>query len=40
MKTISSTELQRQLNHPEYDVVLWLMHKIREEGTGKQDAFY
>lgn len=38
-KTISAAELQRQLNHPKYDTVWRLMHKIRE-GMGKRDALY
>ncbi|MFT4986048.1 MAG: hypothetical protein ACI81Y_001456 [Glaciecola sp.] len=36
-KTISASELQRQLNHPKYDAVWRLMHKIREV-MGKRDA--
>ena len=28
-KTISAAELQRQLNHPKYDTIRRLMHKIR-----------
>ena len=38
-KTISAAELQRQLNHPKYDTVWRLMHKIRS-GMGKRDALY
>jgi transposase-like protein len=38
-KTISAAELQRQLNHPKYDTVWRLMHKIRG-GMGKRDALY
>lgn len=38
-KTISAAELQRQLNHPKYDTVWRLMHKIRA-GMGKRDALY
>jgi len=38
-KTISASELQRQLDHPKYDTVWRLMHKIRE-GMGKRDALY
>lgn len=38
-KTISASELQRQLNHPKYDTIWRLMHKIRE-GMGKRDALY
>ena len=38
-KTLSAAELQRQLDHPKYDTVWRLMHKIRE-GMGKRDALY
>lgn len=38
-KTISAAELQRQLNHPKYDTVWRLMHKIRD-AMGKRDALY
>lgn len=38
-KTISATELQRQLDHPKYDTVWRLMHKIRA-AMGKRDALY
>lgn len=38
-KTISASELQRQLDHPKYDTVWRLMHKIRE-GMGKRDVLY
>jgi uncharacterized protein YozE (UPF0346 family) len=38
-KTISAAELQRQLNHPKYDTVWALMHKIRS-AMGKRDALY
>ena len=38
-KTISSSELQRQLDDRKYDTVWGLMHKIRE-GMGKRDALY
>ncbi len=38
-KTISASELQRQLDHPKYDTVWRLMHKIRE-GMGKRYALY
>lgn len=38
-KTISASELQRQLNHPKYDTIWRLMHKIRE-AMGKRDALY
>lgn len=38
-KTISASELQRQLNHPKYDTIWRLMHKIRS-AMGKRDAFY
>jgi hypothetical protein len=38
-KTISAAELQRQLNHPKYDTIWRLMHKIRE-AMGKRDALY
>jgi DNA-directed RNA polymerase subunit RPC12/RpoP len=38
-KTISAAELQRQLNHPKYDTVWRLMHKIRA-AMGKRDALY
>lgn len=38
-KTISAAELQRQLNHPKYDTVWRLMHKIRS-AMGKRDALY
>lgn len=38
-KTISAAELQRQLNHPKYDTVWLLMHKIRDS-MGKRDALY
>lgn len=38
-KTISAAELQRQLDHPKYDTVWRLMHKIRG-GMGKRDALY
>lgn len=38
-KTISASELQRQLNHPKYDTIWSLMHKIRE-AMGKRDALY
>lgn len=38
-KTISATELQRQLNHPKYDTIWLLMHKIRTS-MGNRDALY
>ena len=38
-KTISAAELQRQLNHPKYDTVWLLMHKIRTS-MGSRDALY
>lgn len=38
-KTISAAELQRQLNHPKYDTIWRLMHKIRN-AMGKRDALY
>jgi len=38
-KTISASELQRQLNHPKYDTIWRLMHKIRT-AMGKRDALY
>lgn len=38
-KTISAAELQRQLDHPKYDTIWRLMHKIRA-GMGKRDALY
>ncbi len=38
-KTISASELQRQLNHPKYDTVWKLMHKIRD-AMGKRDDQY
>ena len=38
-KTISAAEFQRQLNHPEYDTVWQLMHKIRT-ATGNRDRLY
>lgn len=38
-KTISAAELQRQLDHPKYDTVWRLMHKIRS-AMGKRDALY
>lgn len=38
-KTISAAELQRQLNHPKYDTVWRLMHKIRV-AMGKRDSLY
>lgn len=38
-KTISASELQRQLNHPKYDTIWRLMHKIRS-AMGKRDALY
>ena len=38
-KTISAAELQRQLNHPKYDTIWRLMHKIRS-AMGKRDALY
>lgn len=38
-KTISAAELQRQLDHPKYDTVWRLMHKIRDV-MGKRDALY
>lgn len=38
-KTISEAELQRQLNHPKYDTIWRLMHKIRS-AMGKRDALY
>lgn len=38
-KTISASELQRQLEHPKYDTVWRLMHKIRG-AMGKRDALY
>lgn len=38
-KTISASELQRQLNHPKYDTIWLLMHKIRS-AMGKRDALY
>lgn len=38
-KTISASELQRQLNHPKYDTIWRLMHKIRT-AMGKRDNLY
>ena len=38
-KTISAAELQRQLNHPKYDTVWRLMHKIRT-AMGNRDNLY
>ncbi len=38
-KTISAMELQRQLEHPKYDTVWRLMHKIRD-AMGQRDALY
>jgi len=38
-KTISAAELQRQLEHPKYDTIWRLMHKIRS-AMGKRDALY
>jgi len=38
-KTISASELQRQLNHPKYETIWLLMHKIRL-AMGKRDALY
>jgi hypothetical protein len=38
-KTISSSELQRQLNHPKYDTIWRSMHKIRS-AMGKRYALY
>jgi hypothetical protein len=38
-KTISASELQRQLDHPKYDMIWRLMHKIRS-AMGKRDALY
>src|SRR5690606_3297112 len=38
-KTISAAELQRQLEHPKYDTIWRLMHKIRT-AMGKRDALY
>ena len=38
-KTISAAEFQRQLNHPKYDTIWRLMHKIRS-AMGKRDALY
>lgn len=38
-KTISAAELQRQLNHPKYETIWRLMHKIRS-AMGKRDALY
>lgn len=38
-KTISAAELQRQLEHPKYDTIWRLMHKIRA-AMGKRDALY
>jgi len=38
-KTISAAELQRQLDHPKYDTVWRLMHKLRVV-MGKRDALY
>ncbi len=38
-KTISASEIQRQLNHPKYDTIWRLMHKIRE-AMGKRDGLY
>lgn len=38
-KTISASELQRQLNHCKYDTVWRLMHKIRT-AMGKRDNLY
>lgn len=38
-KTISASELQRQLNHPKYDTIWRLMHKIRD-AMGKRDNLY
>ena len=38
-KTISAAELQRQLDHPKYETVWRLMHKIRS-AMGNRDALY
>ena len=38
-KTNSASELQRQLNHPKYDTIWRLMHKIRS-AIGKRYALY
>ena len=38
-KTISTSGLQRELDHPKYDTVWRLMHKIRE-GMGKRATLY
>lgn len=38
-KTISAMELQRQLDHPKYDTIWRLMHKIRS-AMGKRDDLY
>ena len=38
-KTISASELRRQLNHPKYDTIWRLMHKIRN-AMGKRDDLY
>ena len=38
-KMISASELQRQLNHPKYDTIWRLMHKIRDT-MGKRDDLY
>ena len=38
-KGISAAELQRQLDHPKYDTVWRLMHRIRE-AMGKRDTLY
>lgn len=38
-KTISAAEMQRQLDHPKYDTIWRLMHKIRA-AMGKRDALY
>ena len=38
-KSISASELQRQLGHPKYETVWRLMHRIRE-AMGNRDALY
>jgi hypothetical protein len=38
-KTISAAELQGQLNHPKYDKIWRLRHKIRS-AMGERDALY
>jgi hypothetical protein len=38
-KPVSASELQRQLDHPKYETIWRLMHKIRK-GMGKRDALY